>query len=534
MFIILHLLLLAAFAAFAARRILVYLHLYQQEEYDNARFWRWLQDNNGFDRKATGLLLITGTLELLMQGQWAGLYGAPLIATGGLLYYANKEHNPLKDAKKKLALTARAKRILGIAGGLLAVLALVLVLVGLPVFFWVLPVHAIPLSLMAANLILQPYENRVQQGFWDEAHAKLLRLAPTVVGITGSYGKTSVKHILGHVLGAQGTTLITPGSVNTPMGITRIIRERLTAAHRYFVAEMGAYGPGSIERLCRLAPPEIAVVTAVGAAHYERFQSLDTVAAAKFELVDAVLAKPNGFAIIASQVLDFASAREKVESARERFIVVGEGDGADLTIHEVRQTPAGTETDITWKDERFTLKTPLYGAHHGGNMALAFAAAVAMGMSAEDIVLAMATTPQVPHRLEVKRQPNGSVLIDDAYNSNPVGFASGLAALDLLRSEGGRRILVTPGMVELGDVHDEEHEKVGAIAGQHVDILLPVIPERIDAFVEAYETANPDGQVVPCANFAEASAWMANEVKAGDAVLLENDLPDLYESKLVF
>ncbi|MEJ2123630.1 MAG: cyanophycin synthetase, partial [Alphaproteobacteria bacterium] len=175
-----------------------------------------------------------------------------------------------------------------------------------------------------------------------------------------------------------------------------------------------------------------------------------------------------------------------------------------------------------------------YGAHHGGNMALAFAAAVAMGMSAEDIVLAMATTPQVPHRLEVKRQPNGSVLIDDAYNSNPVGFASGLAALDLLRSEGGRRILVTPGMVELGDVHDEEHEKVGAIAGQHVDILLPVIPERIDAFVEAYETANPDGQVVPCANFAEASAWMANEVKAGDAVLLENDLPDLYESKLVF
>ncbi|MEJ2116748.1 MAG: Mur ligase family protein, partial [Alphaproteobacteria bacterium] len=338
MFIILHLLLLAAFAAFAARRILVYLHLYQQEEYDNARFWRWLQDNNGFDRKATGLLLISGTLELLMQGQWAGLYGAPLIATGGLLYYANKEHNPLKDAKKKLALTARAKRILGIAGGLLAVLALVLVLVGLPVFFWVLPVHAIPLSLMAANLILQPYENRVQQGFWDEAHAKLLRLAPTVVGITGSYGKTSVKHILGHVLGAQGTTLITPGSVNTPMGITRIIRERLTAAHRYFVAEMGAYGPGSIERLCRLAPPEIAVVTAVGAAHYERFQSLDTVAAAKFELVDAVLAKPNGFAIIASQVLDFASAREKVESARERFIVVGEGEGADLTIHEVRQT----------------------------------------------------------------------------------------------------------------------------------------------------------------------------------------------------
>jgi UDP-N-acetylmuramoyl-tripeptide--D-alanyl-D-alanine ligase len=297
---------------------------------------------------------------------------------------------------------------------------------------------------------------------------------------------------------------------------------------------MGAYGPGSIERLCRLAPPEIAVVTAVGAAHYERFQSLDTVAKAKFELVDAVLSQPNGFAIVSSQVLDFASAREKVESARDRFIIVGEGEGADLTIHEVRQTPAGTETDITWKDERYTLKTPLYGAHHGTNMALAFAAAVAMGMTAEDIVLAMATTPQVPHRLEVKRQANGSVLIDDAYNSNPVGFASGLAALDLLCGEGGRRILVTPGMVELGDMHDEEHKKVGALAGRHVDILLPVIPERIEAFISAYKAANPVGRVVPCASFAEASDWMASEVKAGDAVLLENDLPDLYESRLSF
>lgn len=533
MLVILHTLLLAAYGAFAARRILVYLHLFQQEEYDNPRFMRWLIENRGFDRKMTAAVLIASVVELVSPG-WTGIYGAPVLAIAGFLAVAATEFNPLRQGKKKLALTSRAKRILVIAGVLLGGLALVLAFGGGPLFLWVIAVQTVPLSLMAANRVLQPYEDGVQQRFWDEGHAKLLKLAPTVVGITGSYGKTSVKHILGHVLGAQGSTLITPGSINTPMGITRIIRERLTAAHRYFVAEMGAYGPGSVARLCRLAPPEIAVVTAVGAAHYERFQSLDTVAAAKFELVDAVLGKPKGFAIVAEQVLDFASARQTVERNRERFIIVGAGEGADLVIHAVRQTAAGTETDISWKGERFTLKAPLYGTHHGGNMALAFAAAVAMGMSTEDIVLAMATTPQVPHRLEVKRQGNGSVLIDDAYNSNPVGFANGLAALDLLRGDGGRRILVTPGMVELGAVHDAEHEKVGTLAGQHVDILLAVLPERIASFVGAYTAANPGGRVVPCANFGEASAWMAREVKRGDVVLLENDLPDLYESRLSF
>jgi UDP-N-acetylmuramoyl-tripeptide--D-alanyl-D-alanine ligase len=132
----------------------------------------------------------------------------------------------------------------------------------------------------------------------------------------------------------------------------------------------------------------------------------------------------------------------------------------------------------------------------------------------------------------VKRQQDGSILIDDAYNSNPVGFANGLAILDLLRSGEGRRILVTPGMVELGAAHDEEHEKIGTLAGQHVDILLPIVPERIQGLVDRYGAANPAGTVLPCRNFGEASRWMSENLRAGDAVLIENDLPDLYERKL--
>jgi UDP-N-acetylmuramoyl-tripeptide--D-alanyl-D-alanine ligase len=166
------------------------------------------------------------------------------------------------------------------------------------------------------------------------------------------------------------------------------------------------------------------------------------------------------------------------------------------------------------------------------NLALAFATAAAMGIAPDSIAFSLATTPQIRHRLEVKRDGSGATIIDDAYNSNPIGFASGLAALDVLRAGEGRRILVTPGMVELGAAHEVEHQKIGTLAGSHVDVLIPVLPERIAGMIAAYKAANPAGQVIPCENFAGAQAWLSANLRAGDTVLLENDLPDLYEAKL--
>ena len=144
----------------------------------------------------------------------------------------------------------------------------------------------------------------------------------------------------------------------------------------------------------------------------------------------------------------------------------------------------------------------------------------------------MRSTPQIAHRLEVKRQGDGTIIVDDAYNSNPAGFASALAILPLLAGKAGRSILVTPGMVELGEAHEREHETIGRLAGDTVDILLAVAPDRIRGLVDAYQAAKPDGTVVECANFGEAQQWMAGNLASGDVVLLENDLPDLYERKL--
>jgi UDP-N-acetylmuramoyl-tripeptide--D-alanyl-D-alanine ligase len=517
------------FVAFAARRLTTYLHLFQQEEYDNTRFVRWLVREQVFDRRLSLALLVLGILQWTVAP--AGLsWLLPLLAGLACLGVAALETDPRKNAKKRLVMTARAKRIYGIALALLAVLGVVIALATDWVLVWLLPVQVTPLALVAANLILAPFEQRVQRRYWAEAHDKLGRLRPTVIGITGSYGKTSVKHILGHVLESAGPTLITPGSVNTAMGIARIVRERLAPHHRYFVAEMGAYGIGSIHRLCDLAPPDLGIITAIGKAHYERFKSLEGVAQAKFELAEAALAK-GGKTIVADDTLGFPASSQFAAAHPEALVTVGDAAECTLMITDLRQEADGLVVSVRWEGAEYQLRAPLYGLHQGRNVALAFTAACMLGMVPEDVVASLKSVPQIAHRLEVKRQ-GGAVLIDDAYNSNPVGFASALGLLDVLRQPGGRRILVTPGMVELGAEHDAEHSRIGRLAATHVDVLLAVAPHRVAALSDAFRQAAPQAELVSCDTFADAQAWLDRNLAAHDAVLIENDLPDLYERPL--
>jgi UDP-N-acetylmuramoyl-tripeptide--D-alanyl-D-alanine ligase len=387
---------------------------------------------------------------------------------------------------------------------------------------WLIAVHFVPLSLVLATLLLAPSERRVQAKYWREAESVLQRVKPTVIGITGSYGKTSTKHLLAHILSVQAPTLATPGSVNTAMGIARIVRERLDR-QRWFVVEMGAYGRGSIATLCALTPPKLGILTTIGKAHYERFGSVDEVAAAKLELAEAA-ERNGGRVIFGSGAMRHPAVRAWAEAHKPMVV--------EARILDTAETPEGLAIAVDWQGARYDLKVPIHGLQQVDNIVLAFAAACSLGVPPSVAAQALASAPQIQHRLEVKTLANGAVLIDDAYNSNPEGFAAGLRLLDLLRKSGGRRILVTPGMVELGVIEDAEHEAIGRLAGGLVDVLLAVSPARIAALTKAYKAANPQGVVVPCATFASADRWMAANLQANDVVLLENDLPDLYELKL--
>jgi UDP-N-acetylmuramoyl-tripeptide--D-alanyl-D-alanine ligase len=523
------LLALAGFAVLALRRLLTYLHLFQQEEYDNRRFLVWLVRDRAFDQRLSFALFVAWLLQLMLPGVPG--WGPGALAGAAALAVAAFEPDPRKTAKKRLVLTARATRIYCLALALLLVVAAAAAWLTGPVVVWIAPVQLVPLGLVAANLLLAPAEAKTQRRYWDEAQTTLRRVGPMVVAITGSYGKTSVKHMLGHVLETAAPTLITPGSVNTAMGIARVIRERLQPHHRYFVVEMGAYGPGSIRRLCELTPPKMGIVTAIGMAHYERFKSLETVAEAKFEIAEAAAAQ-GGDVIAAADVLRFAAPQRFAAAHPDRFLAVGAEDGAGCAVTAMHQDVDGIAVTVAWQGRAYELRAPLFGLQQGKNLALVFAAACRLGLAPEDVVASLRSTPQIAHRLEVKREANGATLIDDAYNSNPVGFAAALEVLDLLRRPGGRRILVTPGMVELGAAHDDEHRRIGRLAAHHVDVLVAVAPHRVAPLAESFKEAAPAAEIVSCPGFAEAQAWMARNVAAGDVVLLENDLPDLLEQKL--
>jgi UDP-N-acetylmuramoyl-tripeptide--D-alanyl-D-alanine ligase len=524
------LIMVAGFAPFALRRLQTYLHLFQQEEYDNRRFLLWIVKSRAWDQRLSLALLGVWLVQIVQPLQSIPAWVFGVLAAAACIAIAAFEPDPRKTAKKRLVMTARATRIYAVALGLLAIVGAAAALMTGPLALWIVPVQLVPLALVAGNLLLAPSEAKTQHRYANEAEEILRRVDPMVIAITGSYGKTSVKHILGHVLETAAPTLITPGSVNTAMGITRVIRERLQPHHRYFVVEMGAYGPGSIERLCALTPPKMGIITAIGMAHYERFKSLETVAAAKFELAEAVAAN-GGKVVVAADVLDFPASRRFAEAHPAALLTVG-AEGAVVEIVRMRQGIDGIAVVVSWQDRQYELRAPLFGLQQGKNLALAFAASCTLGIAPEDVVASLRSTPQIAHRLEVKREASGATLIDDAYNSNPVGFAAALEVLDILRQPGGRRILVTPGMVELGAAHDDEHRRIGRLAAAHVDVLVAVAPHRVAPLAQSFAAAAPKAEIVSCPGFAEAQVWMARNIATGDVVLLENDLPDLLEQKL--
>ena len=516
-----------AFLGFSFKRLMTYLHIFQQDDYDPRRFSLWVFRTLSFDRKLSLALIGCWLLSILTNPVKAWWVGALLI----MAVFALLEKDPRKTGKKPLVLTQRARRILFTALGIAGTGTATLLLLGtFPLWGWVLAIQSLPFILVAANIALIPLEKHIQKRYWNEAHERLLTINPMVIGITGSFGKTSVKHLLGHILKTHTRTYYTQGSINSPMGISRAIREEMPPDCRFFVSEMGAYRRGSIARLCTLTPPKHGIITALGEAHFERFKTLETVAKAKFELSEAVL-KAGGKMVVPESLLSISYASDFIQKHRASFLICGTGNDVDVQISNQEQTANGTRVTVTWQGKSYNLEAPLWGNHQIQNIVLSFTMAINLGLSPEQVIIALKNVPQTKHRLEIKPQHDGSIYIDDAYNSNPTGFASALNTLNLLCPKEGRRILVTPGMAELGKKHDKEHTDIGLKAASQVDIALVVKPERIPTFVDALTPALGKN-LLHFPNFKQAGEWLKTNVKSGDIVLLENDLPDLYEKKL--
>ena len=275
-------------------------------------------------------------------------------------------------------------------------------------------------------------------------------------------------------------------------------------------------------------------------AHYERFRSLETVFETKFELADELVSRERPVIINADSVPEvFLSP---YISKNPRVLLCGTKDASqkpNVVIQSISQNKEGVKLTLDFKekgkDKSVNLEVPLFGYHQATNVALAVSAALELGFPIETIKAALKTMPQIPNRLEVIQSKGGPTTINDAYNSNPKGFANALEVLSLLRKPQGRRILVTPGIVELGDEHEAQHRLLGQKAGKIVDLALIIGAQRMESFIDGFKSSKSQGTTLKIFDTQkEAEDWVQHNVGPSDTILFENNLPDLYETKIRF
>lgn len=513
------LILLAAFAADSTVLALRFVHMLQLNSYRNCRYMRWVKENRTDITEKMGWLLLSMIAVasfLLQKSDWRAM------AACSLLFAIHAIINKPKKAKKPLVFTWRVKRLLITFEALLiAVYALVyftgMLRLGLGLLF--LWAALTPFTVPVCNIINRPAENSIAKRYVDDAR-RILASMPrlTVIGITGSYGKTSTKNFLQALLSSKYNVLMTPESYNTTMGVVRTVRESLRPTHEIFIAEMGAKNKGDIREICELVGPRYGIITSIGEQHLETFKTVENIISTKFELADSI---PSDGKLFLNLDCDYISSRtvnapvvtygiNREDADYTAFGIAVDGNGSSFTV----KAPGGEMRHFT---------TRLLGSHNIQNILGCIAVANTMGISLDQLVLPVRRLKPVAHRLELL--PNG--IIDDAYNSNPEGFK---AALDVLRGFEGQRVLVTPGMVELGQRQHELNRELGFYAASCCDYAVLVGKKQAPPLREGLLAAgfSPDRLIVEDTLADALKAVNSLPEQGKRIVLLENDLPDNY------
>ena len=381
---------------------------------------------------------------------------------------------------------------------------------------------AVPVLVDLALVVLRPVEDLLARKFVRRAAVVLARVRPLVVGITGSYGKTTTKGYLAHMLAADRNVVASPRSFNNRAGLARTVNEHLAPGTEVLVAEMGAYGPGEIAALCRWLRPQVVVITAIGPSHLERFGTLDRTLSAKAEITA-------GAGVVVLNVDDdrlegLARRLAAVQKEAAQKVVRASADdpGADVVVLEQSD---GLELRVAGRSSGVAGLAPGSVPPIRSNAACAAAVAIELGISPEVVLRRLATLPSVPNRLERYSAGAGYIVLDDTFNANPAGARRALEAL-AREAPGGRRVLVTPGMVELGRTQRDENVALAEDAAGVVTDVVVVGRTNRAALLEGCRRAERPPRVKLVGSLPEAVAWAREHLGPEDAVLFENDLPD--------
>ncbi|NLY19950.1 MAG: UDP-N-acetylmuramoyl-tripeptide--D-alanyl-D-alanine ligase [Tissierellia bacterium] len=492
-------LIIFVFTEFQKDRSRTALHVLQLEEYNSSNYKRWVIENS----------------EKIM----------PFKQT-------------IIEDKSPLVMTDRAKRLFKIHKVVnMLILALVAVIITLFLGKPNLTVLAViiasfllyyyePYVMILSNNISVPREVKINMGYYYAAEEKLKSIdGIKVVGITGSFGKTSTKFITGTILDNDFKVQNTPSSFNTPMGLSKIINNELTEDKEVFIAEMGARIPGEIKELTDLVHPSIGVITSIGPTHMETFKTIETIIETKYELIEEL--PEDGIAIFN---YDNHYVKTMADRTNLKKILYGMDDieKLDLYATDIKVDSRGSSFNICTKGGKVVnTRTVLLGKHNISNILAGAAVGLALGLSLEVVADRIKHIEPIEHRLNIVDGGTGVIIIDDAFNSNPVGARAALEVINEFKD--GRKIIVTPGMVELGDIEEEENYKFGLEIAKVCNFAILVGIKRTEPIKKGIiEGGFNSNNIFSVNNLDEATQIIGKITVPGDVVLFENDLPDNY------
>ena len=369
-------------------------------------------------------------------------------------------------------------------------------------------------------VIILPFENLIKKFYIIKAKNKLKKYKDLIiVAITGSYGKTSTKKFLYEVLKSKFDVCCSPNSYNTEMGITKTILNELKPYHKILILEFGADRKNDIKKLCKIAKPDISVVTAVGEQHLKTFKTVQNIINTKYQIVEGT--KENGVFVtnIDNKICNDFFNKTKIK----KFAVSRFNNDSFCYVVNYEENRQGLKVDVVINGESFLIDANILGEFNIDNLLIVISIAKLLGLNLQEIKNGIKQIKPVKHRLELKQLSNGAVLIDDSFNSNPVGAN---CAVKTIKKIADKTIVITCGMVELGKMQYKLNYEFGKSLGL-VDIVLIVNDVNFLAIKEGASSVG-NKQVIGFNSFNLAFDYAIKNSNENTAILIENDLTDSY------
>ena len=507
-------------------RIKKNIHILQQNFYnEDNRYLKWGKRNilkvfSYFDI----LLYLMNLINLIIKNKYFLLINIIYLLLFFFEYFKSKR----EQVKIPLKITSRIKRIF-ITCFIVYIIPLIIYLCNndkyLFCFILSFMICFNYFIIFLVNIIDYPIEKIVYYYYKKKAMDKLGNYSDMeVIGITGSYGKTSSKNILNDILNVKFNAITTPKNFNTKYGLIITINNYLDKFNDIFIAEMGAFRLGSINDLCDLVHPKYGIITNIGLAHLDSFGSQENIQRGKFELVESL--PSDGIAIL--NMDDIYQVNYKIKNKCKKIWIAIDNIDSDIRATDILMDESGMKFQVTFKGDKdnYPFETRLLGRYNIYNILSAIALGKLKGMSISELQLGVKIIKTIPHRLELKKI-NDKIIIDDAYNANPLGSKMALDVLGLMK---GTRIVISPGMIELGDKQDELNRQFGEYMAQVAHYVILVGKKQTKPIYDGLMQKKYDKEKIFVINDVKEAFKIIDNIMVEDIkfVLLENDLPDIF------